>query len=132
MYSVVEISGHQYSVKLGDKVDVEKLVAVPGQELEFERVLFLGGDKAQVGTPTVAKARVRAKVLRQSKGKKLLGAKRSPGLYFKRKNHRQFYTSLLITELTDESGKSERYQEKEPAPAKTEEKAEPKGGEDGA
>ena len=109
MYGIVEISGHQYRVKAGDIIDVQKIDGESGTSINFDRVLFVGGDSIQVGTPLVAGAQVKAQVLRQGKSKKLLGAKRSPGLYFKRKNHRQLYTALLITELSDGNGKTETY-----------------------
>ena len=107
MYGIVEISGHQYRVKAGDVIDVEKIEGESGASLSFDRVLFVGGDSVQVGTPLVAGATVKAEVVRQGKSKKVLGARRSPGLYFKRKNHRQLYTALLITELSDGQGKTE-------------------------
>ena len=109
MYGVVEISGHQYRVKAGDVIDVQKIEGESGTNLNFDRVLFVGGESVQVGTPLVAGANVKAQVIRQGKSKKLLGARRSPGLYFKRKNHRQLYTALLITELSDGQGKTDKY-----------------------
>jgi ribosomal protein L21 len=35
MYSVVEIKGHQYKLKAGDMIDVEKIEAEEGKTLEF-------------------------------------------------------------------------------------------------
>ena len=112
MYGIVEISGHQYRVKPGDVIDVQKIEGESGAGVNFDRVLFVGGESVRVGTPLVAGATVKAKVLHQSKSKKMLGATRSPGLFFKRKNHRQSYTALLITELNDGQGKTEVYKEK--------------------
>ena len=113
MYGIVEISGHQYRVEAGDTIDVQKLEAESGTGLSFDRVLFVGGDCVRVGTPLVEGASVKAQVIRQGKGKKMLGARRSPGLYFKRKNHRQLYTALLITELNDGQGKTDTYKKEE-------------------
>ena len=109
MYGIVEISGHQYRVKAGDTIDVQKIEGESGASLNFDRVLFVGGDSVQVGTPVVKGATVKAEVLRQGKSKKVLGARRSPGLYFKRKNHRQSYTALLITELSDGKGQKDTF-----------------------
>ena len=44
MYGVVEIKGHQYRVQEGDVIDVQKLDAEVGSTVEFDEVLFIGGD----------------------------------------------------------------------------------------
>ncbi len=44
MYGIVEIGGHQYSVKSGDVLDVEKLESEVGSVVSFDKVLFIGGD----------------------------------------------------------------------------------------
>jgi large subunit ribosomal protein L21 len=108
MYGVVEISGHQYRVQAGDVIDVEKLAKEEGDVLELDRVLFVSGDTPQVGQPTVSGAKVTAKVIRQARSRKIIVFKRKPGLYQRKNGHRQFYTSLLITELNDGQGNSEK------------------------
>ena len=114
MYSIIQIGGHQYRVQAGDLIDVQKLEGEVGQELEFNQVLFIGGDLNLVGTPIIAGAMVRATVVRQGLGKKILGARRRPGLYFKRKNHRQPYTALRILEMNDGQGKIEKWEAPKP------------------
>jgi large subunit ribosomal protein L21 len=104
MYSVVEISGHQYKVSPGDLIDVQKLTAEEGSNVDFDKVLFVGGEKPSIGFPTVDGAKVTAKVIRHDKAKKVLVFKRKPGMYQKRMGHRQQYTALLITEVSDGSG----------------------------
>ena len=54
MYSVVEIKGHQYKVKAGDIIDVERIEAEEGKSLEFNTVLLIGGTTTVVGAPTIA------------------------------------------------------------------------------
>ena len=108
MYGVVEIAGHQYRVKAGDLIDVQKLTAEVGSDVTLDKVLFVGGDKAAVGTPTVSGATVTARVVRTDRSRKMLIFKRKPGLYKKRKGHRQHYTSLFITELNDGQGQTEK------------------------
>ncbi len=97
MYSVVEIKGHQYRVKEGDVVDVQKLDAEIGSSVELDKVLFVGGDAPKVGTPTVSGAKVTAEVVRQARSRKVIVMKRSPGKYRKKNGHRQQYTALKIT-----------------------------------
>ena len=104
MYGVVEIAGHQYRVQAGDIIDVQKLAAEVGTEVTLDKVLFVGGEKTAVGTPTVAGATVTAKVIKSDRSRKLIVFKRKPGAYKKRKGHRQHYTSLFITGLTDGQG----------------------------
>ena len=107
MYSVVEIAGHQYRVRPGDLFDVEKLTNEEGSLVEFNRVLFVGGEQPVVGLPLVEGATVKAKVIRQFKDKKILMMKRVPGKWRRRKGHRQPLTCLFITEISDGKGKVE-------------------------
>jgi large subunit ribosomal protein L21 len=97
MYGVVEIKGHQYKVKEGDIVDVQKMDAEVGSKVELDQVLFIGGDAPKVGTPTVEGAKVTAEVIRQARSRKVIVMKRSPGKYRTKNGHRQHYTALKIT-----------------------------------
>lgn len=104
MYSVVEIKGHQYKVKAGDMIDVEKIEAEVGKTIAFDKVLLVGGTTTIVGVPTVGGATVTAQVVRQARTRKILVLKRKPGAYRKKNGHRQCYTGLLITEISDGKG----------------------------
>jgi len=100
VYSIVAINGHQYKVKEGDLIDVEKLEANIGETVSFSNVLFVQkGDSVLVGAPTVANAKVVATVLKQERSRKLLVFKRKPGGYRRKKGHRQEYTCLKIDRL---------------------------------
>lgn len=96
MYYVVEVKGHQYKVKGGDIIDVEKMDVKEGETINLDKVLFVGGDKPQVGAPTVAGVTVKAKVLRHGRSRKIFVLKRKPGKYVKKNGHRQNYTCLQI------------------------------------
>ena len=104
MYGVVEISGHQYRVQAGDIVDVQKLNEETDSTITIDQVLFVGGDNALVGAPVVNGAKVTAKVIRQDRDRKVIVFKRKPGAYKRKNGHRQHYTSLLITEISDGQG----------------------------
>ena len=108
MYGVVEIGGHQYRVKAGDLLDVQKLNEEAGSTIELDQVLFVGGEKVIVGAPLVNGAKVTAKVIRHDRDRKIIIFKRKPGAYKRKNGHRQHYTSLLITELSDGSGQSSK------------------------
>jgi large subunit ribosomal protein L21 len=104
MYTVVEIKGHQYKLKAGDMIDVEKIDAEEGKTVEFTSVLLIGGEKTIVGAPVVGGAKVVAKIVKQGRGRKFFVLKRKPGAYRKKNGHRQHYTGLLITEINDGQG----------------------------
>ncbi len=97
MYSVVEIKGHQYRVKEGDVIDVQKMDAEVGAKVELDKVLFIGGDTPKVGQPVVDGAKVTAEVVRQARSRKVIVFKRKPGLSRTKNGHRQHYTALKIT-----------------------------------
>jgi large subunit ribosomal protein L21 len=104
MYGVVEIQGHQYKVQPGDFIDVEKLNEEAGKTVEFDSVLFTSGDTPCVGLPTVKGAKVTAKVVKQDRSRKLIVFKRKPHHRTVKAGHRQNFTGLLITEITDGNG----------------------------
>jgi len=104
MYSVVEIKGHQYKLKAGDMIDVEKIDVEVGNSVDLDQVLLIGGATTIVGLPTVKGAKVVAKVVRQARTRKLIVFTRKPGGSRKKNGHRQAYTGLLITEIHDGKG----------------------------
>ena len=108
MYGVVEVSGHQYKVQPGDVVDVNKLDAELNSEIELDQVYFVSGETPLVGKPTVSGAKIKAKVVKQDRGRKVLVFKRKPGLYQKKHGHRSHYTALLITEIDNGQGQVEK------------------------
>lgn len=102
MYAVIRTGGKQYKVAQGDTLDVEKLHAEQGASVELGDVLMLvDGDKVTVGTPTVAGAKVSAKVVEHGRGEKVRIIKfRRRKHYRKQAGHRQDYTRLEITGIS--------------------------------
>ena len=102
MYAVFTTGGKQYRVCEGDVVFVEKLPCEAEQELTFENVLVVGGeDGAKFGAPYVSGASVKAKVLKNGKGKKITVFTYRPKKDSKRKmGHRQPYTKVQIESIT--------------------------------
>ena len=98
MYAVIVTGGKQYRVSQGDVIYVEKLDAETDSKVSFD-VLMLGSDEAvEVGTPTLAGAKVEGKVLGQVKGEKIMIYKyKSKKNYHRRAGHRQNYTKVEIT-----------------------------------
>jgi len=100
MYAVIASGGKQYKVSPGEVVELEKLEGEPGKELVFDQVLFLGGDKALVGTPLVAGARVIAEVVKTEKGDKVMIQKyKRRKNYYRLRGHRQLFTAVKIKEI---------------------------------
>ena len=103
MYAIIQTGGHQYRVTVGDQLDVEKLPVEPGTEIMLDQVLLVSDDNDQVvvGTPIVLGARVRATVVDQFRGEKIIVFKYKPKKRYRRKmGHRQDLTRLAIQEIT--------------------------------
>lgn len=101
MYAVIATGGKQYRVSEGDLIRVEKLDGGEGDKVVFEDVLMLGGgEKAKIGTPTVAKAKVEAQITAQGRARKIIVFKFKRRKKYRRKQgHRQPYTELRITKI---------------------------------
>ncbi len=100
MYAIIKTGGKQYCVEEGKKISVEKLDAEVGAEVVFDQVLLVAGDELQVGQPTVAGAKVTAKVLEQGKGAKIRIFKyKAKSNYRRRQGHRQPFTKVEVTKI---------------------------------
>lgn len=101
MYAIIETGGKQYRVQQGDVIFVEKLDLTPDAAVEFQ-VLLLGKENGvTVGKPFVSGAKVKAKVVAQVKGEKIIVFKyKSKKNYRRKQGHRQPYTKLEITGIT--------------------------------
>ena len=80
---------------------MERLDGAEGTEVMLDRVLLIAdGPRVSVGNPTVPGARVRATVLSQVKGPKLVILRFKRKIrYHKKTGHRQRYTTLAIEEI---------------------------------
>ena len=98
MYAVIKTGGKQYRVSEGQKLRVEKLAGNPGDSLNFDEVLMLGGDAPKFGQPIVGGASVSAQIIAQDRGKKIVVFKlRRRKNYRRKQGHRQPFTELKIT-----------------------------------
>jgi large subunit ribosomal protein L21 len=122
MYAVIETGGKQYRVEVGTELEVELLDAEPGQAITLERVLLVAdGDESAIGQPLVSDAAVRAEVVRQGKGEKLISFKYRPKARSRvKKGHRQSLTILRITDVRLGSKSAAESVRKAEADAKTE------------
>ncbi len=103
MYAVIETGGKQYRVQQGDVIDVERLADAgePGSDVEFDRVLMVGGeDDVKVGTPVVDGAKVSAKLVDEVRGSKVIVFKKKRRKQYRRRNgHRQALTRVRIENI---------------------------------
>jgi large subunit ribosomal protein L21 len=98
MFAVIQTGGKQYKVAKDDVIRVEKLAGESGAEVVLDQVLMVG-DK--VGAPLVSGATVKATVVAQARGEKLIIFKKRRRQNSRRKNgHRQDITILRITDIT--------------------------------
>jgi large subunit ribosomal protein L21 len=102
MYAVVKTGGKQYRVSAGEKLRVEKLAAEVGAEIVLDQVLAVGeGESLKIGTPVVAGAQVKAKIVSHVLGDKLKIFKMRRRKNSKRtQGHRQRYTEIEITGIS--------------------------------
>jgi large subunit ribosomal protein L21 len=101
MFAVLKTGGKQYKVAGGDVLRIEKLAGAAGDTVEFDQVLMVGGDDLVVGSPRVEGALVRAEVLEQTRGEKVISFKKRRRTHSsqRRRGHRQYLTVVRITEI---------------------------------
>ena len=118
MYAIVEFGGTQWKVEKNRRLRVPRLESEAGQDVYFEKVLFIADDeKMTVGTPFVPGAQVKAVVLAHGKAKKVLVFKKKRRKGYKVKNgHRQQYTEIKIDEITFGKKPVKQAEEKTQAP----------------
>ena len=101
MFAVLKTGGKQYRVAANQILTVEKLPAEAGETVEFSEILMLGGDDLRVGAPFVAGATVKAKVLEQLRGEKVISFKKRRRKHSsqRKRGHRQYLTRVRITDI---------------------------------
>lgn len=101
-YAIFETGGKQYQAIPGKTLAIEKIEGKAGESLEFPTVLFRKqGDGAfEFGQPYVAGAQIKASIIKQSQGPKIII------FHFKRrkkhrvkKGHRQQMTVVRIESI---------------------------------
>ena len=120
-YAVIQTGGKQYKVKSGEILKVEKLPdSKPDTKIEFKEILAYGDDKIiEVGSPTVAGAKVEADLVENGKNRTILIFKKRRRHNSRRKNgHRQQYSLIRINKIFSKDGKVLSEAEKMAKPSK--------------
>jgi large subunit ribosomal protein L21 len=101
MFAIVKTGGKQYRVAPGDQIVVERLEGNVGAEISLDQVLAISnGDSGVIGRPTLADASVRAQIIQQPRGTKVIVFKKKRRKNYRRKHgHRQELTVLRIEEI---------------------------------
>lgn len=110
MIAVAKIGGHQAIVKVGDKLEVDKLSAEVGKKVTFDTLLLSeeDGKNFQVGTPFLNGVQVEAKIIEHARGEKVRVFKMKPRKRYRRlRGHRQDYTVIEILSVGSVSAKAE-------------------------
>lgn len=100
-YAILNLGGKQQLVRPGDQIHVEKLVGEVGAKLQLDQVLLRKDNgQVQVGQPYVVGAAVKATILGESKGEKLIVFHKKRRKHYRKKvGHRQHYTVLEIQSI---------------------------------
>ena len=106
MYAVIKTGGKQYRVSAGDKIKVETITADVGANVTLSDVLMVANnDQINVGTPLLSGATVNATVVAQGRHDKVKIFKmRRRKHYQKHQGHRQNFSELFITAISDGAG----------------------------
>ncbi|RKY40766.1 MAG: 50S ribosomal protein L21 [Candidatus Omnitrophota bacterium] len=99
MWAIVEIGGKQYKVKEGDILEVERMKE--NSPLLLDKVLLLSSNgEIKIGHPYLEKVKIKAEILGEKKGEKIIVYKYKRRKKYRRKRgHRQIYTRLKILEI---------------------------------
>ena len=100
-YAIVEASGRQMWLQLGQFYDFNYINGEPGDTIYLNRVLLLKqNSQIQIGTPCLNSIKLRATILKHLKGRKVIVFKMKPKKNVRSKNgHRQKLTRILIEEV---------------------------------
>ncbi|MBP7949895.1 MAG: 50S ribosomal protein L21 [Verrucomicrobiales bacterium] len=100
-YAIIKTGGKQYRVAVGDKIDIERIDANPGDSATFPTLFYSNDADIRIGDPVLDGVKVSAKVLEQHRARKVIAFK-----YKKRKGyhrtigHRRELTRVQIESIS--------------------------------
>ena len=99
-FAVIRLGGKQYKVSEKDEILVDKLKDL--KKVEPEVLLFVDGEKIEIGTPILTKIKVKIKILSElEKGEKVRVFKyKAKSRQRKHVGFRAQYTRLLIEKIS--------------------------------
>lgn len=98
MYAIVRAGGRQEKVSVGDVLTVDRLAGETGSTVELRPVLLVDGETVTSDAGALAKAKVTAEILAETKGPKItiLRYKNKTG-YRRRQGYRSQLTQVKVT-----------------------------------
>ncbi len=125
MYAIIRTGGKQAKVKPGDVIDVEMLKGAP-EEVEFEPLLVVDeAGKTHAGREALGEAKVKAKIVGDSKGPKIdVATYKSKGGRRRHIGHRQHYTTIEVTAIDLPTAKKKTPAKPAPTEAAADDKTE--------
>lgn len=112
-FAIIKTGGKQYKVSEGDVLEVERLNVNEGR-INFEEVLLYATETdLKIGKPFLNDVVVKATVLNEKRGKKVVVSKYKAKAKYRRSNgHRQHLSEIKIDEISSGSVKKEEKKEK--------------------
>jgi len=100
MYAIVKNGGKQYKVQEGDILLFDKMNVAPKTEIELDVLLLDNNGDVKIGTPVVENAKVKAEVINEGRGEKVIIFKKRRRKDSKRKRgFRRDFTRVRITKI---------------------------------
>lgn len=101
MFAVIKTGGKQFTIKIGNIFNTEKIVASVGDTYKLEDVLLISdGATPTIGSPFIKGASVDLEILEHGKGDKVMIFKKKRRKdYRKRQGHRQLYTKVKVVAI---------------------------------
>ncbi|MCK2037092.1 50S ribosomal protein L21 [Microbacterium sp. SSW1-49] len=98
VYAVVRAGGRQEKVEVGTIVQLDRVKAAQGENIELAAVLLVDGTSVTTDADKLAKVKVTAEVIGNLRGPKIVIQKyKNKTGYKKRQGHRQELTRVKIT-----------------------------------
>lgn len=99
MFAVIKVAGQQFRVEKDQTLYVPQISGNTGDKVEFAEVLLVDTDgKLSIGT--AVKAVVKAEILGQVQGDKVIAYKQKRRKGFRKKHgHRTHYTQIKVTDI---------------------------------
>jgi len=105
-FAIIETGGKQYKVTPSKILKVDLLAEEAGKTVKLKNVLLLNNNNnTEIGSPLVDGAYVEAKILANTKERKVLVFKKKRRKHYRKKNgHRQQMSKIQILKIASKSG----------------------------
>jgi len=100
VYAIVRSGGRQHKVAVGDVVEVDRILGLPGDPVEMKALLVVDGDSVTSDAWVLEGVKVLGEIVAEVKAPKIdiLKYKNKTG-YRVRQGHRQKYTQVKVTSI---------------------------------